>query len=305
MIEKVQIENFQSHKFTVLEFDKGVNIIVGKSDSGKSAIIRNLNWIVNNRPTGNSFIRHGVGVDECSTLLSFYDKIPNISRVKNKKENTYYIDGDPLKAVGTDVPEEVQTLLNMSEINFQKQLDAPFLISNTAGDVGRFLNRIVNIDQIDTTLKKIESMRRETLRNIDQASDRIDDLTKKISVYDYVPELEKKVEDVVPLIKSVEYLTDSYNKISDLHEKIQAAEKAIKKLSHIEKDNKKIKHLLTQAEELETKKIAYETIVFKLKQIKDVQHLIQQKKNEKKKAEDMYKKLMPRQCPLCNQEIPE
>lgn len=303
MIKKVQTENFQSHKFTVLNFDKGVNIIVGKSDSGKSAIIRNLNWIVNNRPTGNSFIRHGV--DECSTLLSFYDKTPNISRIKNKKENTYYIDSMALKAVGTDVPEEVQTLLNISEINFQKQLDAPFLISNTAGDVGRFLNRIVNIDQIDTTLKKIESIRRETLRNIDQASDRIDTLTERISAYDYVSEFEKKVEDVVPLIKSVEYLTDSYNKISDLYEKIQDAEKAIKKLSYIEKDNKKIKQLLVQAEELESKQIAYETITFKLKQIKDTQHLIQQKKNEKKKAEDMYKKLMPRQCPLCNQEIPE
>lgn len=304
MIETLHINNFQSHKNTVLKFDKGVNIIVGKSDSGKSAIIRALNWIITNRPLSNDFFSHGV--NECSTLLTFHDKkIPNIFRIKNKKENTYYVDNDPLKAIGTDVPKEVQTLLNMSEINFQKQLDLPFLISNTAGDVGRFLNRIVNIDQIDTTLKKIESVRRETLRNIDHSSDRIDILTKKLSVYDYVPEFEKKVEDVVPLIKSVEYLTDAYNKIKGLHEKIQAAEKAIKKLSYIEKDNKKIKRLLNQAEELETKQIAYETIIFKLKQIKDTQHLIQQKKNEKKKAEDMYKKLMPRQCPLCNQEIRE
>ena len=37
-IEKVILENFQSHKYTVLDFTKGLNSIVGPTDSGKTAI---------------------------------------------------------------------------------------------------------------------------------------------------------------------------------------------------------------------------------------------------------------------------
>ena len=36
MIIKVEIENFQSHKNTVLEFVPGTNVVIGESDAGKS-----------------------------------------------------------------------------------------------------------------------------------------------------------------------------------------------------------------------------------------------------------------------------
>ena len=54
MIQSVHIQNFQSHKNSTLEFSPGVNIIVGTSDSGKTAIIRALRWVVWNRPSGDS-----------------------------------------------------------------------------------------------------------------------------------------------------------------------------------------------------------------------------------------------------------
>jgi len=47
MINSLTIQNFQSHKNTTLEFDNGINIIIGQSDSGKTAIIRALNWVIN------------------------------------------------------------------------------------------------------------------------------------------------------------------------------------------------------------------------------------------------------------------
>jgi len=61
MIKQLTIKNFQSHKKTKLEFSDGVNIIIGQSDSGKTAIIRALNWVVNNKPSGDSFRSHWGG----------------------------------------------------------------------------------------------------------------------------------------------------------------------------------------------------------------------------------------------------
>ena len=48
MIKSLHIQNFQSHKKTTLKFHKGINVVIGQSDSGKSAIIRALNWTINN-----------------------------------------------------------------------------------------------------------------------------------------------------------------------------------------------------------------------------------------------------------------
>ena len=45
MIEAVEIINFQPHENTVLEFAPGVNVIKGQSRSGKSSIIRSLEWL--------------------------------------------------------------------------------------------------------------------------------------------------------------------------------------------------------------------------------------------------------------------
>jgi exonuclease SbcC len=57
MIDHVAIKNFQSHKNTNIDFQRnGVNVIVGTSDQGKSAILRAILWAVNNRPMGTDDI---------------------------------------------------------------------------------------------------------------------------------------------------------------------------------------------------------------------------------------------------------
>ena len=47
-ILKVEIKDFQSHKNTNIEFSEGFNCIIGRSDSGKSAILRALRLVICN-----------------------------------------------------------------------------------------------------------------------------------------------------------------------------------------------------------------------------------------------------------------
>ena len=47
-LKRVRLENFQSHKNSIIDFDRGLNVIVGPSDSGKSAIIRAIKWALYN-----------------------------------------------------------------------------------------------------------------------------------------------------------------------------------------------------------------------------------------------------------------
>ena len=51
-IKKIIIDNFQSHEHTEIEFGPGLNVIVGPSDYGKSAVVRALRWVLYNEPRG-------------------------------------------------------------------------------------------------------------------------------------------------------------------------------------------------------------------------------------------------------------
>ena len=54
MIKNLLLKNFQSHIDSKIEFDSGFNVICGSSDSGKSALLRALMWVIANRPSGDS-----------------------------------------------------------------------------------------------------------------------------------------------------------------------------------------------------------------------------------------------------------
>jgi exonuclease SbcC len=61
-IKRLVIDNFQSHQHTEVEFGSGLNVVVGPSDFGKSALVRALRWVLYNEPRGANFIRAGAKV---------------------------------------------------------------------------------------------------------------------------------------------------------------------------------------------------------------------------------------------------
>ena len=100
MIKKIKIENFQSHRDTELEFSKGVNVITGLSNSGKTAIIRAFQLLKNNRPLGFRYNR-----TKNPTKIEFEDFDGNKAKLtKTKKEAIYKTNTIELKKIGSDVP---------------------------------------------------------------------------------------------------------------------------------------------------------------------------------------------------------
>ncbi|MBU4532838.1 MAG: AAA family ATPase [Eubacteriales bacterium] len=45
-ISRLVLENILSHRTTEIQFDTGLNVVVGESGYGKSAIVRGLNWLI-------------------------------------------------------------------------------------------------------------------------------------------------------------------------------------------------------------------------------------------------------------------
>jgi len=128
-----------------LRFDPQITTLVGPSDVGKSSVLRALRWLATNRPLGDGFIREGT--KQTTVKLKIDDQ--TVARRRGKGENSYKSGEQRYEAFGNDVPPAVAKLLNVDEVNFGGQHDAPFWFDLTPGEVARRLNKIVDLEAID------------------------------------------------------------------------------------------------------------------------------------------------------------
>lgn len=193
MIEHVKIQNFQSHKSTEMSLSDRVNSIQGNSDCGKSAVMRALNWLIFN-PAGDYFVsdwaRKGKSLSApCEVSVSVGGH--TITRKRDKDFNGYILDGQVFEATRNSVPPQVAELLGLGEVNIQRQLDPPFLISKSSGDVSRYINSLVNLTRIDEWTTAANSRGRALSQKVDSASARAGAAQKEVDSYAFLPELEE------------------------------------------------------------------------------------------------------------------
>lgn len=194
MIKSISIQNFQSHVHTDLQFVDGVNCIVGSSDCGKTAIIRALRWAVTNRPSGDS-IRSNWGGD---TLCLVETEEGAVLRFKGKEDRYEVKIGEQrsivLKAFGTNVPAEVAAFFNLNEINVQSQLDAPFLLSESAGAVAAHFNKVAKLDRIDSATSNVNGWIRELTASARFKEGELEKLQGQLTEFDYIDKFEAELE---------------------------------------------------------------------------------------------------------------
>ena len=146
MLTSLEINNFQSHKKSLLEFSTGMNVIVGRSDGGKSAIIRALRLVVENRPSGDAY-RSNWGGDTSVTITTQEGDV--ITRKKTNTKNSYTLNSTEFVAFKQDVPVEIQKALQITDLNIQSQMDSPFLLSMSAGYAAAHFNKCGGLSIID------------------------------------------------------------------------------------------------------------------------------------------------------------
>lgn len=251
MLKKIVLENFQSHKHSELELDPGVNVIVGPSDSGKTAIIRALRWLVWNRPLGEAFIQHGSKY--CKVEIEIErSKIVREKERKNGK-NVYLLDEICFNAVGTEPPEEVRNFLNLQEINISQQFDQPFLLSNSPGEVAQHFNKVARLDMIDIGMKRVSQWIRKIQQDISNRESQIKKLETQLLEYDYLPSLEGRIQSLEQMQNEVAVKVNQKDKIEELYESLSQVDEEITKLTKITIFEKKIDNILQNITEKKQK----------------------------------------------------
>lgn len=197
MIESLHIKNFQSHNDSFLKFHAGLNVIVGDSDKGKSAILRSLYWILTNRPSGISIVSDwardakGKLTDEASAEMTTSDCV--IKRLRTADFNGYEVNGVALEAVGVAVPDEVAAAAKIDDVNIQRQMDAPFMLGMSAGEVARYLNKTIKLDEIDACMSVADTRRKETLREHKALSADLDKIRAQLTNLAWIEDAQSKI----------------------------------------------------------------------------------------------------------------
>lgn len=191
MIETLEIRNMQSHKHTILHFSEGVNVIVGSTDCGKTAIIRALDLVINNQPAGDGFISWWA--DTCRVTLTLLKGV-QIVRERGKGVNKYMLGDTVFTAFGQDVPNEIAKVLNITDVNFQAQLDSPFLFTLTPGQVAAYFNKIAHLSNIEKSTSYIKSQISKVNASIEIKKTTLEAKQLQQQDFIHVPKIEACIE---------------------------------------------------------------------------------------------------------------
>ncbi len=230
MITKVEVENFQSHKKTTLEFVPGTNVIIGLSDTGKSALFRAINWPITNRPLGDDFCSEWGG----DTRVVLHTTEGNVvERIRSTSKNQYIVNGKVLEAFGMEVPEEVINILQLDSANIQSQMDPPFLLADTPGEAAKLLNKAASIDDIDIAIANLKSAYRKLDDSIKYSEKGLESQLAALKQYEDIPVIEEKLQVVEKLDEEWQTLLQNKERLASTVSQLLIVETELKSTENI------------------------------------------------------------------------
>ena len=302
MIKTLSIRNHRSIRKLDIELDPHVNTICGESWRGKSNLVRAIKWVLLNRPSGTRFIRWGSKSCKVSTTVGQ----EKITRVRSKSRNTYTLNGRKLHAFGNDVPNDIRRMLRLDDINFQTQQEMPhgsgplFWFALTAGQVGKRLNKIVNLDTIDRTMKNIQQKLTQTKAALTVCDERLMDAQTRCESLSFVPSLNKEwkrgVEFENDLVQQRERFADFTHLVESILHFQGLRNEWTAMAKQIESDLIKMEDLRKTIIQETNRVDSLSLLILNANRQSERSEVC---KTELTEAEQSYKKAFGNRCPLC------
>lgn len=230
-IRQLRIEDFQSHKETVLNFHPNFNCIVGTGNSGKSALVRALSFILYGQ-WEQSWVRNGASL--CRISLEM-DNGTVVIREKGTKVNRYIARVPGLteqiyENFGTHIPEEIEKLLHIFKaqigdkeeltLNLSNQLDNLFLLSNPGSYKAKVLGKLSKAHYMDYALKEINKDKKRLSGEKTAVEKEFLDLTNELKKYFNLDNEKTKLEEIGKRIDAISKTQERLDKLKALFERV-------------------------------------------------------------------------------------
>lgn len=247
----LQIRNYQRIKSAKLEFVPGLNVIQGQSNNGKTAVFRAIQTAVFNLSRESH-----VTLGETKSAVGIkYNGHEVIWRRDNNAPSpmSYRVDGKILTKLGRGQPKIIAELLGIREVelddmkiklNFQKQMEYPFLLDKTPSQLFKF---IVQSAEEDNVMDVIQTMKtdlnvigvnvkayeeaRESLRIAAQREvKRYNDKRVVLPYCDRVLQMETKVKKYHSLSELVSSIKKELSDISESTDLLDSVDRAFSRV---------------------------------------------------------------------------
>lgn len=320
-IKSLRLQNFQAHKDTTIDFDDYFNCVIGATRSGKSAMVRALNFLIYN-VWHSAYVRHGsTEVVITATLSNGF----TVVRTKGDKINQIDV-RDPQGKVktydsfGTNLPKEVCTVLGINPLqidedefimsNVVDQDEPMFLLKESGPTKTKILARLAGLHWIDFALKDLNKDRRRLSGETDNLKTSNYELNQKLAKLPDLSIVRGQVSLARARYESLRELDTHYNTALALKQDItswksQYAE--FKKLKDLNFSNL-IKHATT-AQELYQSYHRLKDLSYRLENIADsTKNLASVRKTsqkDQKELEHLLEEAMVAApvCPTCKREL--
>jgi len=213
MFQSLELTNFQAHRQMRVNFDSRVTTIVGPSDIGKSSIVRALRWVLLNSPCSSLITK---GQKEASVSLVLDDSV--LTRSRSGSTNQYTFNESVFRSFRVGVPDEIANELRMDEIHFQNQHDASYWFCETAGEVSRRLNALVDLDIIDRSTGKAFGFVRMAKSRLEAEQASLDDAKKEKESLRWVKDCEEQFDILQQNQSEVEALREQQKELMGIVE---------------------------------------------------------------------------------------
>jgi len=255
-----------------------------------------------NRPSGDA-IRSNWGGD---TLVEI--KMPEGDIVRSKGKADYYqlyraSEALDFKAFGTNVPQEIITLLNINEINFQSQLDTPFLLSETPGAVAAHFNKVARLDMIDVGLQNVQREIRALEQRVEFGKEAIEGTKASLAKFEYLDKFEAEVEVLESTEKELIALVNGRRRLIKLVEDIKRVEEMQEEFVVITAVEPIVTTILVNYSQKRMLQEEYSTLEHLVDSMGSIEQRQLRSQENAVELEEQYHRDMPDVCPLCGNKI--
>lgn len=215
---RIEIHDFQSIDSVVLEVN-GFAALVGRSNIGKSAVIRAVRAVLTNAQ-GTAFVRHGptcarrlkgVKSCKCKSSVRLVGVDFDILWEKGDADNRYVVNGKTYEAVPRGFPDFLSPWFQPIKIGDKSMLlqvasqwDPLFLLEASGPAVADVLSDVAQLDRINVASRLVEKDRREVLATIKVRDKDIQKYRDALSHYagldGTVEQMESLTSDAEPLL---------------------------------------------------------------------------------------------------------
>ena len=236
-ITKIELKNFLSHKDSIIEFDNGLNIILGENGCGKSSIFTAIQYVLFDTPKGTDFIR--TGASSCEVKITFSNGT-YIRKIRTKAKGTYYtFDGkkeEKFEGYANNLPKQIADIHQMPLVNLYKdklvnlnyadQYEGLFLMGLSSSEKAEAIGIITGTDVVDeaintvaTDIRNLKTNAKSYEKEIATLMQKENELSEKYKEIEMLANIINTKYDFIKRLELVKKSYDDFNVANSLYDK--------------------------------------------------------------------------------------